>query len=760
MAHKKNNKKITLHKYQLPAFRKIVATLERSARALMVMATGLGKTIVTMFVLKYFLKPGDTVLFVCHENGILMQTYKKFKKLFGNNWTYAKFFGKKKTKNADQCNFVFATFQSILSNLESNNGNVFSSEHFKYLVVDESHHSQAETFAFVLNYFKPIWKLGITATPDREDNIDIREIFGKEVVNYSLPEAIAKGWLTPVDYRVLSDGINEEIIASICKEAFEDNVRLTERQINEKIFIEARTEEQCKEIEKESATGKQAIVFCRNIEHLNHVASILPSSVKVHSKQGATKNHKALEAFEQRKARHILVVDKFNEGIDIPDTELIVFLRNTDSRRIFLQQLGRGLRLHEGKEKVVVLDFVGNVGRLEEIYHLTKEIEIHAHKALMPKFGETLPEEALHVEGRGFTFNFSKQAINLLSVLERNKQERYASWQEASAAAKKLGIKTRFEYEKRYKEDPRLLAKPQDSYSDFPGFPVFLGTGKKKLTMRKGSDLYPTWQEAGKAAKALGITGWEGENGYESKYKLDPRLPSSPRKFYSDFPGIIKFLSPGIYATLEEASDAVAKLGIKNRLEYVEKHAQDPRLPRFPARCYPDFPDWDLFLANARYYLNWKTAAAAAKKLNIINSELDYYENAFLDKKLPPHPDKHYRDFPGWHIFLSQYYDNWKEASEATKKLNNIKSEEDYHKKAFSDKKLPPNPDKFYKDFPGWKVFLTNYYVTWQKASVAAKALGIMTGAEYYAKYTLDPKLPPNLGSFYKDFPGWKKFLS
>jgi len=709
MAHTKQNKKITLHKYQLPAYRKVVAALEKTARALMVMATGLGKTIVTMFVLKYFLKTGDTVLFVCHENGILAQTYKKFKKFFGDNWTYAKFFGKKKAKNAVECNFVFATFQSILSNLESSNRNTFSSEHFKFIVVDESHHSQAETFAFVLNYFKPVWKLGITATPDREDNVDIREIFGEEVINYGLPEAIAKGWLTPVDYRVLSDGINEEKIASICKAAFEDNIRLTERQINERIFIEARSEEQCREIEKESSTGKQAIVFCRNIQHLNHVASILPFSVKVHSKQGAAKNNKALEAFEQRRARHILVVDKFNEGIDIPDTELIVFLRNTDSRRIFLQQLGRGLRLHEGKEKVVVLDFVGNVSRLEEVYQLTKEIEIHAHKALMPQFGETLPEAALHVEGRGFTFNFSKEVVNLLSVLERNKQARYATWQEASKAAIALGITTKGQYEKEYKKDPKLLAKPQDCYSDFPGFPEFLGNGKKKLTMRKAKNLYPTWQEAGKAARALGITGWEGESGYESLYKKDPRLPSSPRKFYEDFPGIIHFLNPQIYSTLQEAADAAERLGIKDRTDYAKKYSQDPKLPRFPAHYYSDFTNWEDFLKSP-FYLTWQEAAAAVRKLNIIKTKSDYYENSFLDKKLPPRPGPHYRNFPGWDVFLndnpSKPYRTWQEAASAAKKLD-IVSEQEYYLKHHQDVRLPSSPGPYYKNFPGWKKFLS-----------------------------------------------------
>ncbi len=652
MAHTKKNKKIKLHKYQLPAYRKVVTALEKTGRALMVMATGLGKTIVTMFVIKYFLKPEDTVLFVCHENGILMQTHEKFKKFFGDSWTYATFFGKKKAKDVAQCNFVFATFQSILSNLESTGDNIFSPKHFKYIVVDEGHHAQAETFAFVLNYFMPTWKLGITATPDREDNVDIREIFGKEVIHYGLPEAIAKGWLTPVDYRVLSDGIDEEKIASICKEAFEDNIRLTEKQINERIFIEARSEEQCREIEKESNSGKQAIVFCRNIQHLNHIASLLPFSAVVHSGQQETLNHNSLELFQQKKVRHILVVDKFNEGIDIPDTELIVFLRNTDSRRIFLQQLGRGLRLHEGKEKVVVLDFVGNVTRLEEIYQLTKEIEKHAHKALMPTFGETLPEAALYVEGRGFTFNFSKEVVNLLSVLERNKQARYATWQEASKAAIALGIKTKGQYEKEYKKDPKLLAKPQDSYSDFPGFPEFLGNGKKRLTMRKAKNLYPTWQEAGKAARALGITGWEGEGGYESLYKKDPRLPSSPRKFYEDFPGIIKFLTiDEIYSTLQEAADATYKLGIQGRNDYKKNYLKDPKLPRFPARYYSDFISWDAFI-KGRYYLLWQDAASAAKKLGITTQD-EYYKKSTLDPKLPPSPGPYYKGFPGWKKFLS-----------------------------------------------------------------------------------------------------------
>ena len=579
-----------MYDYQGIAFKNLVAALKKTFRALMVMATGLGKTIVSIEVVKYFITPKDRALFLCHDNGILNKSYKDYKKYIGESYTYAKFYGAQKDWEADKHNFVFATFQSVLAHLNNPKAKkkLFSPKHFTFIVVDESHHAQAETYAEVINYFKPKYKLGMTATPDREDGEDIRDIFGEEVVKILLPEAIAKGWLTPVEYKLLSDGLDEEKIRQICKDVLDDNIRMTEKQINEKIFIKVRSQEQCKIIQQYSKTRK-AIVFCENIQHAQHIGSLLPSSVSIHSQQATGVNDANYELFETGAVKHVLVVDKFNEGIDIPDTELLSFLRRTESERIFYQQLGRGLRKVPGKEKVVVLDFVGNIERIKQVSKLAQEIKAIA--GIERKKNGTPNMSPLHVEGKGFSFDFSDQVVNLFSVFERLEQDFYLTWQEASQAAIRLKIKDQKDYRRKYVKDPRLKQNPEH-YDGFPGWPPFLGLVYQRRLGKK--HCYKTWQEASKSAIRLNIT---HSKEYEKKYKADPKLPSQPNRVYSDFPGWKKFLSK-YYDTWQQASKAAIKLGIRTYKEYVrdKKYIADKMLPSLPPEFYKNFPGWPIFL--------------------------------------------------------------------------------------------------------------------------------------------------------------------
>lgn len=640
MAHSKLNIKqiIKLYGYQQIPFEKLVSALKKTFRALMVMATGLGKTIVSIEVVKQFITPKDKVLFLCHDNGILNKAHKDYKKYIGNPYTYAKFYGEGKDWEADKHHFVFATFQSVHADLKNEKikKKLFSPEHFSFIVVDESHHSQAETFAEVINYFKPKYKLGMTATPDREDQMDIRDIFGEEVVDIRLPEAIANNWLTPIDYKVLSDGLDGDKIREICKEVMEDNVRLTEKQINEKIFIKIRTEEQCKIVQKYSKTQK-AIVFCENIEHLYHVSSILPSAVTIHSEQSTKVNDFNFDLFEHGHVQHVIVVDKFNEGIDIPDTELLVFLRATNSERIWLQQLGRGLRPVDGKEKVTVLDFVGNIDRIKQVAKLAGEIK----KARGGKGGGQETGDSLHVEGKGFNFDFSDQVVDLLSVFERLDQDFYPTWQEASRVAVVLGIQSLKEYFKRHKEDSRLPGEPHKHYKDYPGINIFLPSK------------YLTWQEASESAMSLGI---KNKREYEKSYKEDPKLPSSPDHFYPDFPGFTVFFGKDIndfYQTWQEASISVLVLGIQGIEDYRKRYKEDPKLPSHPIKMYSDYPGGKIFFGKKGKYSNWQEASEAAMSLNI-KSWTEYRKRYKEDFMLPSIPHESYPDFPGLGKFLGK----------------------------------------------------------------------------------------------------------
>jgi superfamily II DNA or RNA helicase len=460
--------------YQTPAANKVIWALKKCAKALMVMATGLGKTIVSAFVVDHFLTKPKTqrVLVLCHDTGILKQCFKKYRAWFGDgDYTYAHFYGRYKKKNnwnIDQHTFMFATFQSKPHLF-------FKADHFDFIIVDEGHHAKAPTYDKVMQFFNPKWKLGMTATPDREDLQDIRHIFGKEVVNNDLPEAMARGWLTPVEYKILSDGLDRDILQALVDKVSVEKVRITESQLNEMIFIPARTEKQCESILKYTRNGLKAIVFCSNIDHLNHVMEFLPNSVAVHSDQTDDENEDAMEAYKKGFANHILVVDKFNEGIDLPDTDVLVFLRSTNSYRIWVQQLGRGVRLFEGKHRVVVLDFVANIERIRNVHNFVQQIGSFTNTfgGLNQEFKLDAP---LHIEGSNFMFDFSEEVVSVLGMLEYMVQiEYYKTWQEASMACRKLGIKSSQQYRAQCQSlDPRLYIAPEARYVDFPGWHVFL----------------------------------------------------------------------------------------------------------------------------------------------------------------------------------------------------------------------------------------------------------------------------------------------
>lgn len=221
-------------------------------------------------------------------------------------------------------------------------------------------------------------------------------------------------------------------------------------------------------------------------------------------------------------------------------------------------------------------------------------------------------------------------------------------------------------------------------------------------------NFYPTWQEASAAAincKLLSIKEYQ-----KNASNCDPRLPSTPNFYYEDFPGWRVFLDIGdkYYRTWEEASAVAVSLGISSSKDYIN-NAQgfNVKLPSNPRICYSDFPGWKIFLeVKCKYYATWQEASAAAIALGI-NSYTSY--DYKLDSRLPSSPSAYYKDFPGWKEFLSikkeEKYPTWQEASDAVMDLG-IRHRDDYTRNHDKDKKLPRNPYTQYKNFPGWAEFL------------------------------------------------------
>ncbi len=626
-------------------------------RALVVLATGLGKTFTAAFIIKK-LRPTKT-LFLVHNNHILKHAFDEFRLVLGENINMVTYNGmsKKGSKTAD---IVFATWQTMGVHLEE-----WKRNSFDLIIVDEAHHSEADTYRPIINYFTGA-KLGITATPDREDKADIRSIFGPEVINVTLEEAIARGWLPRIEYHVITDeSLDDEALQKITAEIRESKRRFTMAEVNRRVFIRKREKEVARII---NGYSEKAVVFCPSTTYADRMAKWLELGESFHSKKGRSqkdtwdKNQATLINLKNGLIRRVTAVNAFNEGVNVPSVGLIAFCRVTGVLTIFRQQLGRGLR--PGKDVLIVLDFVGNLERIQLILEIMNKIS-DLHEKFTPK--EEIEREAyvrqkFEVSGKGFEFTFSDRVKDLMKVLEHCERDFYPTWQEAASAARSLGIDSVNCYEVGYKKDPRLPSNPNVVYEDFPGYGIFLGTGNSPARSR--DEIYLTYRQAGAAAIKLGI---KSRQQYYREYKKDSSLPSSPEKFYSDFVSWGDFLRTGrvrgvkalFYKSWKGASKAACELGILSSSQYRSVRKRDKKLPGFPEGFYADFPGWGVFLKTGNtgkkkdFYPNWTEAGNSAKDLGI-KGFTDYLTNRKKDPRLPSNPDKVYLDFPGWLKFLGK----------------------------------------------------------------------------------------------------------
>jgi len=331
-------------------------------KALVVMATGLGKTVVSAFDVQRLLTeaPGR-VLYLCHQNDILRQARETFEEILGDSYSYGYFHGTE--KHLHKVDVLFASFQTMATWRDA-----FHRDEFRYVVVDEVHHAHAATFRPTVEYFTPEFLVGLTATPERADGLDITELFGKPVYELGLFKALAQDHLCEVDYRVMTDEIQNAGVLDT------PAGKLSIAELNRTIFIPKRDEEIVRIIGEKvkEVQNPRVIVFCNSIAHAERMAALMPHAAVVHSKLKHDEKRRRLDAFRRGDVDTVLTVDMLNEGIDIPQANVIVFLRSTGSKTVFLQQLGRGLRKALGKLKVLVLDFVANCERIEMIDELVQ----------------------------------------------------------------------------------------------------------------------------------------------------------------------------------------------------------------------------------------------------------------------------------------------------------------------------------------------------------------------------------------------------
>ena len=346
---KLENREIEPIKFQIPALYELSKTREEGyKKALVIVGTGLGKTYLSVFDSKAFNK----ILFIAHRDEILREARKSFQSFYGNKKTYGFFNGTKKENNKD---IVFASI-STLSKDEYLNETWFSKKSFDYIVVDEFHHSSSKSYLKVLNYFEPEFLLGLTATPDRNDNGDIYKLCDYNIAyECDFRVGINNGWLVPFEYFGIYDDTDYSLIpwrSGKYDLLALENALVVEKRV-ENIF------KKYMEYRKNFTVG-----FCASINHCKVMNEYFrKKGIKSEIIIGDTpivKRQEIIERFQQKKIEVIFTVDIFNEGVDIPCIDTLLFLRPTLSYTIFIQQLGRGLRTFDGKDKLRVLDFVGN----------------------------------------------------------------------------------------------------------------------------------------------------------------------------------------------------------------------------------------------------------------------------------------------------------------------------------------------------------------------------------------------------------------
>lgn len=419
--------------YQTPCLERLRAARENGNRGLIVMAGGLGKTIVAARDVKTFLdeNPGKRVLFLCHDTGILAQNKKKFESIVGDSYRYGLFIGHDQ-KEFDVVDVLFASFQTMGG--PDKWMHAFLENEFAYVIVDEAHHAAAQTFKAVIDYFRPEFLLGLTATPNREDGKSLSDVFGEPIFTLDFVDAWAMGYLTGVDYQLVTDEI------SGLKEYLdpENHERISLGELNRKVFIPKRDEWLVKDIQVRTAAKKnpRMVVFCQAIRHAEHIAELLGSRV-LHSKQTLMEQEQNLSAFRKGVITTLVVVDKLNEGIDVPEIDVIVRLRLTGSATVFQQQLCRGLRICDGKEDVLVLDYVSSCEQIEMLFDMERELQEHSSSHSSRELGSE-PRFVVTVTGG----SFHAEKVDIMELIQRAKWGKYSPrvlTHMLQAFAKKLG---------------------------------------------------------------------------------------------------------------------------------------------------------------------------------------------------------------------------------------------------------------------------------------------------------------------------------
>lgn len=394
-----------LRDYQLEAVDRFIGGLRETGRAQVILATGLGKTVVLAESVAQLFRdeaiPGGRALVLAGTRELVDQLQRAF-------WDQLpKWVGTHRMMGgefpADWEGITFATVQSAMTRLDE-------LPDFGLLLIDEAHHVGSESFRQVTDRMAGAMIGGVTATPWRGDGYDIDHLLGPPLVRIGIAEGLRRGFLCEADYRLLADNIDWDFVRSNSRNSYSLN------QLNKLLLLPTRDEEAARAVRETFDAEKRrgGIVFCSSVTHAKSFAGTLRlfgfRAEPITGEMSPRDRDRTMSEFRKGAIDIVTTRDLFNEGVDVPDVDMIVFMRVTHSRRIFVQQLGRGLRISPGKRKVVVLDFVSDLRRLAEVVELERAVRGDVERLRIPGVIQFRDEGA-----GGFMLDWMKDQADLFT---------------------------------------------------------------------------------------------------------------------------------------------------------------------------------------------------------------------------------------------------------------------------------------------------------------------------------------------------------
>ena len=357
---------------------------------LIVAATGTGKTVISAFDYQEFARTHSRarILFTAHREEILRQSLNTYRSVlqdanFGTLWA-----GSNRPQEANEYEHLFVSISMFNSRFEEFFA-LLDSDFYDYIVIDEAHHSQADSYRKLFEHFQPQLLVGLTATPERMDGKDLRPDFGNRIsAEIRLPQALQAGLLTPFQYLCISDDTD------LSDDSLWSGQKYNIERLADKLCAKTRARLIVDALHKYLADEYtcRALCFCVNKRHADFMAEQLRlygfNAQSLTSDTPADERKQLAKDLQEGTLHYLCVVDIFNEGVDIPEVDTVLFLRPTESLTIFLQQLGRGLRLSAGKTELTVLDFVAQANRKYDFASRFRALTLQPEKNIQKQIKE------------------------------------------------------------------------------------------------------------------------------------------------------------------------------------------------------------------------------------------------------------------------------------------------------------------------------------------------------------------------------------